>query len=153
MEHTYIKYKTAVFAVLLAAILFFMAGCSAVVDNKVLQAENKLEAAEDIWGIEIIGIRRTAAGNLLDFRYKITEPERVLPLLKRQVRPYLIEQVSQAKLGIPNLPKVGRLRSGSNPSINQTYYMLFTNPNGFVKAGDKVSVVMGDFRAENIIVQ
>jgi hypothetical protein len=31
--------------------------------------------------------------------------------------------------------------------------MVFGNPDNFVKAGEKVSVVIGDFRAENLTVR
>ena len=56
----------------------------------------------------------------------------------------------------PWRPKVGAFRPtnrGKNIKADKTYYMVFGNPDSFVKPGEKVSVVIGDFRAEKLRVQ
>jgi hypothetical protein len=35
----------------------------------------------------------------------------------------------------------------------RTYFALFANPGRQIEAGDKVTVVIGDFRAEDLIVE
>ena len=111
---------------------------------------------QDRWGIEIIRIRLSAAGNMLDFRYRVIEPDKAHPILDFKVKPYLIDQKSGAKFQVPNPPKVGSLRQTSRsgrPQANRIYFILFSNPGRSVQVGDKVTVVVGDFRAEDLIVQ
>src|SRR4030042_1767141 len=68
--------------------------------------EGKTETAPDAcsqtlqerWGIEVIGIRRTAAEYMLNFRYRVTNPDKALALFDRKIKPYLIDQASGATL-------------------------------------------------------
>jgi len=111
---------------------------------------------QDRWGIEIVAIRLSAAGQMLDFRYRVIDPDKAGPILDPKVKPYLIDQKSGAKFTVPITPKVGSLRQTSRsgpPQTNRVYFMLFGNPGDRVRPGDKVTVVVGDFRAENLIVQ
>jgi len=111
---------------------------------------------QDRWGIEIVAIRLSAAGQMLDFRYRVIDPDKAGPILDPKVKPYLIDQKSGAKFTVPITPKVGSLRQTSRsgpPQTNRVYFMLFGNPGARVRPGDKVTVVVGDFRAEDLIVQ
>ena len=57
-------------------------------------------------------------------------------------------------MSVPTTPTVGSLRqTGIKPLINRTYFVLFANPGRQIKAGDKVTVVIGDFRAADLIVE
>jgi hypothetical protein len=111
---------------------------------------------QDRWGIEIVAIRLSAAGQMLDFRYRVIGPDKAGPILDPKVKPYLIDQKSGAKFTVPITPKVGSLRQTSRsgpPQTNRIYFILFSNPGRSVQVGDKVTVVIGDFRAEDLIVQ
>lgn len=110
--------------------------------------EKKLE---NQWGIELTALRMTAADHMVDFRYRVLDPEKAAPLFKRQTKPYLIHQASGKVLAVPNTAKVGSLRNSNMPKQGRIYWMFFGNQ-GVVKTGDKVSVVIGDFRAENLVV-
>lgn len=106
------------------------------------------------WGVEIVGLRLTAAGYFLDFRYKILQPEKAVALMNREVKAKLLHHDSGAELPVPVPPKVGRLRQRSSlPKEGRHYFMLFANPGQLVQAGDEVTVVIGDFRAEHLIVE
>ncbi len=108
---------------------------------------------EKRWGVQIISLRLSAGGAMLDFRYRLTDPEKARPLFDRGIKPYLIDETSGAKLLVPNAPKLGALRqTPKNPVAGKNYFVLFTNP-GVVKAGNKATVVIGDFRAENLTVE
>jgi len=105
-------------------------------------------------GVEVLGLNLSAAGYMLDFRYRVSDPEKAAPFLDRRVKPYLIDQASGAKLRVPNPPKVGPLRQHSlKRSAGRTYFALFANPGRFVKAGDKVTLVAGDCRLANLVVK
>jgi hypothetical protein len=121
--------------------------------------DGNLTQLEKEWGIKLLGIRRTAAGYALDFRYKVLDPHKAAPLLQRQygANPYVLVERSGAKLGVPFTDKAGSLRS-SVTSVGQirrgrNYGALFANPGRHVKAGDRVTVVFGDFKAEHLVAQ
>ena len=105
------------------------------------------------WGIEALSIRQSAAGFVLDFRYRVTDPRKAAELFKPKTRPYLIDQASGAVFRVPSTAKVGPLRSYNNPQKDRIYFIIFANPGRFLKAGSKVTVVIRDCRIENLIVQ
>jgi hypothetical protein len=115
-------------------------------------AEDRAQV-EERWGVKILGIRQTANAFLLDFRFRVTDPEKAAPLTDRKAKPYLIDEASGVKLEVPNAPKVGSLRARGNPEPSRTYFILFGNSRGLVKKGNKVTVVIGDFEVENLIVE
>ncbi len=107
---------------------------------------------KDQWGIELTSVRMTAAGHMVDFRYRVLDTTKAAPLHKRQTKPYLIHQASGKVLAVPNTAKVGSLRNSNIPKEGRIYWMFFGNK-GVVKNGDKVSVVIGDFRIDDIEVE
>ena len=117
-------------------------------------AESRAQELKAKWGIEVVALRLTAAGHMLDFRYKILDPEKAVALMDRKDKPVLIHQDSGKRTGVPKPPKVGRLRQRSNaPKAGRHYFMLFANPGHYFKAGDKVTIEIGKFRAENLMVE
>ena len=113
--------------------------------------EQKLELSEK-WGIELVAMRSTAAGHMVDFRYRVLDAEKAAPLFKRQTKPYLIHQASGKALAVPNTAKLGSLRNSNTPQNGRTYWMFFGNHNRLVQKGDKVTVAIGDFRVTDIEV-
>jgi hypothetical protein len=111
------------------------------------------QGIEERWGIQILGIRRTAGGFMLDFRYRVTDAEKASPLFRRQDKPYLIAQETGARLLVPSPPKTGPLRTSDPPEEGRIYWMFFSNPGRFVPRGARVTVVIGGFRAENLTVE
>jgi hypothetical protein len=113
-------------------------------------------ALKERWGVELLGIRQSGAGMFLDFRFKVLDADKSLPLFDHRIKPYLVAEKSEIKLPIPQAAKVGSFRPtnrGKNIKAGKTYYMLFANPDRYVKSGEKVSVVIGDFKAEQLTVQ
>ncbi|MHC4616861.1 MAG: hypothetical protein ACYTEQ_03815 [Planctomycetota bacterium] len=109
---------------------------------------------QEKWGVQIVGIRLSAADYMLDFRYRVVDPNKAAPLLSRKVKPYLVDEASGAKLIVPAPPKVGSLRQKSyEPIAGKIYFIIFSNPGKLVKRGGRVTVVIGDFKAENLIVE
>ena len=138
-------------AVLLAIVAFHVTGC-ATAGRHGTESTAGAESIEARWGIQIIGIRQTAAGHMLDFRYRVVDPEKAGPLFVRRTKPYLIDQASGKVLAVPTTAKVGPLRTSDKPQEGRIYWMFFANP-GVVKPGGKVTVVIGEFRAENLVVE
>lgn len=108
---------------------------------------------EDEWGIKIEFATLSAGGYMVDFRFRILDIGKAQPILDRRVKPYLVDQASGAKFAVPNPPKVGQLRSGGNIKDGKICFIYFANPGRYVQSGNKVTVVIGDFEARDIVVQ
>ena len=111
-----------------------------------------LREMEERFGVEVRGIRRTAAGHMLDFRYRVVDAARAAPLFERKTKPVLIVQDSGVRLAVPVPPTVGPLRNSNPPLQGRTYFILFGNPDGYVKSSQLVTVEIGEFRVENLAV-
>ena len=105
------------------------------------------------WGIEIASIRLTANDHMIDYRYKVLDADKATDLFKRQIKPYLIHQETGKVLAVPETAKLGPLRNSNIPQEGKIYWMFFGNSGNLVKAGDSVTVVIGEFRVENLIVE
>jgi hypothetical protein len=105
------------------------------------------------WGIEITSIRLTANDYMIDYRYKVLDAAKATDLFKRQIKPYLIHQETEKVLAVPETAKLGPLRSSNTPQEGKIYWMFFGNAGDLVKTGDKVTIVIGDFQVEDLIVE
>jgi hypothetical protein len=118
--------------------------------------QQKKMSIEEQWGVKIESLRISAAGNLLDFRYRIIDPEKATYLVDRRNKAYMIDQSSGKVLSVPTTAKVGPLRQTVRyglPKKDRIYFILFGNPH-VMKSGDKVTVVIGDdFKAEDLVVE
>lgn len=110
---------------------------------------------EDRLGIKIVGLRRSAAGYMLDFRYRLLDPAKASSLLDRKIKPYLLDEATGAQLGVPDAPKVGQLRPTSRNNVipGRNYYILFANPGRYLQAGSKVTLIAGDARIDHLTVE
>ena len=151
--------RTACMVLMAALAAVLLATCaSRNVAKPVMQpcVTSEAEAAvlRDRWGIEITSIHLSMRGRMVDFRYKVLDPAKAVTLAKRENKPQLIDQASGSILLVPNTPKLGPLRqSASRLNKGKIYFALFGNTRCIVKPGSKVTVVIGEFRAENLTVQ
>lgn len=105
------------------------------------------------WGVEVLYVRRTAAGYMLEFRYKVLDPAKAARLFDRQTKPLLTHVESGATFVVPTPAKTGALRNSNAPLAGHTYWMFFANPGKYVKQGARVNVSIGEFQAERLVVQ
>jgi hypothetical protein len=114
-----------------------------------------LSPTEEKWGIKLVSLRPTMNATMLDFRYKVVDADKARRLFDRKVKPYLLDPITGVALGMPDDTKLGALRASvRNPPIaGKLYYVLFANGYGTVKRGNAVTIVMGDCKLENVVVQ
>jgi hypothetical protein len=105
------------------------------------------------WGIEILHVRQASAGYMLEFRYRVLDPKKAQPLFVRRDKPMLTHAESGARLIIPTPPTTGALRNSNEPIAGRTYWMFFANPGKLVKPGEHVSVEIGEFRVDGLLVE
>jgi hypothetical protein len=130
---------------------------AAIQSEKLAAIEKNLTGLEQQWGIQFMGLRSTAGGYMLDLRFRVVDADKAFPLLRRHVKRYVVVEKSGAVLRIPFTAKLGSMRATVRTSnmvkTNGIYASLFANPGHHVKPGDKVSVVIGNFLADNVTVQ
>jgi hypothetical protein len=149
--------RSASLLLLLALVSMASSGCATTPGNEGAAARPDRESHEERWGVQPLAVRLSGAGYMLDFRLRVLDREKAAPLLVRRSDCHLIAEKSGGVLQVARSPKVGALRSTvraeSMVKEGRIYGALFANPGRFVNAGDRVTVVMGDFRAEHLVVQ
>lgn len=141
-----------------ALVLMFVSG-QAMADEAAPEKEISTAALQpadplvEKWGIEVTSLRMSANNHMVDFRYRVRDAKKADTLFSKEEKPYLVHQETGKVLAVPRTAKVGPLMSTYDHKEGRIYWMFFGNQTNLVKAGDKVSVVIGDFKAENLTVQ
>ena len=107
------------------------------------------------WGVKLLSLRLSAAGFMMDFRFRVLDADKASPLFDHRNKPYVVVENSNARLPVPMAAKVGAFRPtnrGKNIKADKNYYIMFANPDRHVKAGEKVTLVIGDFKIEGLTV-
>jgi len=138
-------------AVLICVVL--VAGCATAPKAPTAKAlDAPVErSVENRSGVEVVSLRQTGAGGMIDFRYRVVDPVKAAPLLLRKTPAYLVEPKTGVIMTVPQT-SWGTMRQDTlKPEKGRVYFMLFHNAG--VAAGDKVTVVIGEHRFENLTVQ
>lgn len=107
---------------------------------------------EGVWGVESLAVKWAESGEMIRFSYKVLDPQRAAALNDVKSEPALIAPAAGVKLVIPSMENIGRLRQTSAPEEGKSYWMAFSNKGRLVKRGDRVSVVIGQFHADGLVV-
>jgi hypothetical protein len=107
----------------------------------------------NVWGVDKLRASYTNSGNLIKFTYRVLQPKLAAPLGDHASTPEMIGIRSNAVLHVPTMEKIGELRQKSAAESNRDYWMVFSNKGNLVKPGDEVSVVIGKFHADGLIVE
>lgn len=142
----------------LLSIALQLGGCASAptsgAASQAVEAEQPL--AETTFGIRVEGLRLTAAGSMLDFRYRVLDAQKAAPLLNGKIQPYLLDEARSARLGVPDTPVLGRIRQTSRNGVihtDRSYFVMFGNPGKAVQSGDKVSLLLGQVKITDVTVQ
>ncbi|MBV8280685.1 MAG: hypothetical protein JO347_01315 [Candidatus Eremiobacteraeota bacterium] len=105
-----------------------------------------------VWGIDSLSVKWTESGEMIRFSYRVVDPSRAAPLNDKRAEPSLIDPGAGVSLVVPTMEKIGQLRQSATPEAGKSYWIAFSNKGRIVKRGDRVDVVIGPFRAENLVV-
>ena len=108
---------------------------------------------EGVWGVGELRVKVAEAGQVIRFNYQVLDPQKAAVLNDKKVEPGLFDAQAGVRLVVPQMEKVGQLRQSSTPKAGMTYWMAFSNPTLAVKRGHRVDVVIGSFRATNLVVE
>lgn len=106
-----------------------------------------------VWGVDSLSVKWTESGEVIRFSYHVLDPEKAKTLNDKKNEPSLIDAKAGVRLVVPSLEKVGQLRQSSTPQAGKVYWMAFSNKGRLVKRGDHIDVVIGQFRAEGLVVE
>ncbi len=106
-----------------------------------------------MWGVDSLGVKSVESGQMIRFSYRVIDVEKAKGLNDKKATPFLIDEKARVKLVVPSMEKVGQLRQSSTPEAGKSYWMVFSNKGNFVKRGNRVSVVIGRFRVDGLVVQ
>jgi hypothetical protein len=105
-----------------------------------------------VWGVDSLAVKWTESGEVIRFTYQVLDADKAKTLNDKKLEPSLIDERAGVKLVVPTLEKVGPLRQSSPPEAGKSYWMAFSNKGRLVKRGDHVTVVIGSFRADGLVV-
>jgi hypothetical protein len=105
------------------------------------------------WGVDELHVKVAESGQIIRFNYRVMDPAKATTLNDKKIEPELLDAQAGVKLVVPEMEKVGKLRQQSTPKAGMTYWMAFSNPTLAVKRGHRVDVVIGSFRATNLVVE
>jgi hypothetical protein len=104
------------------------------------------------WGVDQLSAQLAESGQLVRFSYRIVDIALARPLLDKASSPSMLDERAHAVLAVPTMEKVGPLRQSGAPAAGKVYWVLFSNKGDVVRAGDRVSVVIGSFRVDGLVV-
>src|ERR1035438_2916020 len=105
-----------------------------------------------IWGVDELSVKWTESGEVIRFAFRVLDADKAKTLNDKNLEPTLNDPQAGVSLVIPQLEKVGKLRQTGTPEAGKAYWMAFSNKGRLVKRGDRVSVVIGNFRADGLVV-
>jgi hypothetical protein len=107
---------------------------------------------KSVWGIDSLSVKWAESGELIRFSWRVLDPQKAMVLNDKKIEPALIDPQAGVSLTVPVMEKVGQLRQSQPPEAGRSYWMAFSNKGRIVKRGDRVDVVVGPFRAGNLMV-
>ena len=107
-----------------------------------------------IWGVDSLSVKWTEQGEVIRFAYRVLDGNKAQALNDKKAEPQLIDPQAGVELVVPALENVGLLRQtpSGKPETGKIYWMAFSNKGRRVKRGDHVNLVIGQFRAEGLVV-
>ena len=166
VQKSYTLLKALSFACILAVPFASLAQAAAIAQHPVVQSSHSRRISapprvpkravtyyESLWGIDSLSVRAVESGELIRFNYRVLDPARAAQLNDKKAQPTLIDPRARASLVVPSLEKVGQLRQSETPAAGKVYWMAFSNKGRVVKRGDRVSVLIGRFHVDNLVVE
>jgi hypothetical protein len=137
--------------IILLAGLSVLSGCAG---KRAEQAIDHPRTDETAAGIKIERIHPSAAGMMLDMRYRIVDLEKAKGAFKRSAQIYLVDQARGTKMPVPDMAMVGKLlQRPDQGDSKKIFWIFFSNPGAMVKPGDKVTLVIDEIRIKDILVE
>lgn len=116
--------------------------------------ESSPAAKWEAGGIQVVRVRLAMDGMMVDMRYRITDPQKAMSVLRRDAKLTMVDTATGKVLAVPSLAQVGKLRQlpSAFEDTQRIYWVFFNNSEMAVKAGSSVTLFIGDLKIEGIVV-
>jgi len=109
---------------------------------------------EGVWGIGDPSVKAVESGVMIRFSYRVLDPAKAAPLEDKKYEPILVSPEKGIKLVVPTMDKVGQLRQAPREiEAGKSYWMAFSNSGRLLRPGDRVDIIIGNFRARGLLVE
>ncbi|HBA85940.1 MAG TPA: hypothetical protein DCZ95_17795 [Verrucomicrobia bacterium] len=118
-------------------------------------ADTSAAALKERLGIEITALQVAVGGSRINLRYRVLDSIRADQLVTNALyKAYILDSAGQ-RLSRPNAPIALALRDQSGQALRagRTYSYFFPNPKQSIKPGDKVTLVIGDVQARDLVAR
>jgi hypothetical protein len=105
-----------------------------------------------VWGIDDLDVHLAESGEIVRFSWRVLDPQKAAALNDKTVQPSLIDPEAGVSLVVPSLDNIGPMRQSQPPVAGKEYWMGFSNNGRPVKRGHRVTIEIGQFRAEGLVV-
>jgi hypothetical protein len=139
----------------LVSLVLQLCGCASI-QAPLAAAPVEPPTVEATYGIRVESLRLTAAGSMLDFRYRVLDAQKAAPFLNGKIQPLLLDEARSAKLGVPDTPTLGRIRQTARNGVihtDRSYFIMFGNPGKALQSGDKVALLLGQVKITDLVVR
>jgi hypothetical protein len=106
---------------------------------------------KESYGVQVTHI--TVRGPAIEVAFVVSTAEKAGTALSPAAERYLIDQRTGTKILPPAAVRSRILRPGPAIGPERTFTAVFDNSAGLVKAGDKVTVVMGEYQVGDLPVR
>jgi hypothetical protein len=105
------------------------------------------------WGVTDLRVRLTSSDNLVKFTWRVVNPKLAQAVGDHTATPEMVALRSNVVLQVPTVEKIGTLRQATAKEAGREYWMVFSNKGHPVRSGDRVNVIIGNFRALDLVVE
>ena len=122
---------------------------SQVAGNLVQSRQEKAIAVfEEETGVRVLRIVLTAGGGIVDFQYQVVDPDKALIVHDVENPPMMIDVKHNLILANPFHEHADR-----ELHTAVTYHQMIMNGAGLLQRGNRITLIVGDSKLENLIVQ
>ena len=104
------------------------------------------------WGVDQLSVKLAESGQLVRFSYRVVDAGKAGRCTTWRRAHNAGREGSRGAAG-PGDGKGGKIAPVGAAGDGKTYWMVFSNKGNFVKAGHRVSVVIGQVRLDGLVVQ
>lgn len=105
-----------------------------------------------VWGVDSLSAKLVESGEVIRFSWRVLDADLAKALSDKKAEPSLVDPQAGVSLVVPSVENVGMLRQSAPPVAGKNYWMAFSNKGRMVKRGDRIDVLIGQFRANGLVV-
>ena len=100
--------------------------------------------------VEVVLARLAANQEFVGVRFRMIGADRIDP---ETTEIHLIDELTGERFPVVRLQRIGRLAEFSAPGENGVHFVMFRNLEGKLKPGSRVTMVVGNARQEQLLLQ